>query len=910
MKSQLIWSDATGAGRNRYVAFRKTFQLETAPASTIFELFADTRYRLMVNGQTVCHGPARFVLSHPEYDRVEIGAYLESGRNTVVVLVNSYNCNSFHSDISVGGFAADGEIRDGDKAVSLSSDSPWKCMVLDAFRGDTHALSFALNPAEHQDARRLPAGWDGADCDDGDWSAAVAVANRGNWGELAPRSIPMLDERYVLPRRRLATFVARAESGEEWASLAMEIPNANEQHSRSAFMVTTWIHSPRGQDVVLGAWWGEYYLSGQKLSPTKRQDVAFRQDFPVSLKEGWNLLAMRESWGQEAWCFYLGYPKSAGLTLSAEKKLDGADRFLVAGPWCGEQLEVGMKVALTDNLDLSLPKELGAWRAVSRTHEASNPVRERAWKHFEKLDAEAHLTCDGAAYAERVGQDTLVLLYDMDTEILGRLKLDFEAQAGMRVDVTFTERLKDDGVSDVHQRFFQDLGERYVAKEGRQTWHLMHPRGGRYVEVLVTGEIAKFKLHAIGFTRANYPVQDVGRLSCSDPVLNQIWDLGKRTQFACMEDAYLDCPMRERGLYAGDMLVQYLTNLASFGDHQLVRRCIEIFLYRQGENGLVSGGAQGLPAGRHPDYSAILAQACLAYYQYTGDAAWLGKIKPNLLKMLRGIEGLTVKGSDLLDGSDLHPYIDLQKMDRGGINCALNCFYQKAFVDGAAIFDILGDRVLGAHYREAAGKLAAAIRGGFWDSAIGAFTDRRAGDVERATPSVAANCLPILYDIAGPEQALRATAWLVDAMADNFQAGFPKRNDECRVTSYFSFYALGAMIKRGKVEESIAFMRRNWSHMLWHGAWTCWEYFADSQDSLCHAWSSCPTHYLSTLLLGVEFPEAGNMDKVRIRPRPGSIQWASGVYPHPRGEIRVSWRYVAGTMQLETSVPAGVEVVD
>ena len=738
--ARFIWADATGTGRNRYVAFRRTFALDERPTTAMFHLFADTRYRLIVNGETVCHGPARFVLSHPEYDSIDIARYLRVGQNVVAVLVNSFGSNSFHSDVSVGGMICWGLMGTGPKAADLASGRAWRCMPLDAYREDTHPMSFALNPAEHLDARKLPAGWEQALYNDGDWPVATIHENSGNWGELRSRSIPMLDERAILPVTRMSTFAARGQAGEKLASCAM-IVGSGEQRARATLIIGTWIHSPKKQDVILGAWWGEYRLNGRKLEPMKRHDVPLRQDFPAELEEGWNLLLVRETWGQDAWVFYLGYPEHANLKLSADRTMECKSEFAAAGPWLAPLSDSAMKLPLDASTRERLPQELGEW-CICPPGGASSPVRERAWKSFEQLDATAELTCDGALYAEQIGPDTLCLLYDFGTEVLGRLRLDFKAAAGTIVDATYTERLRNDGVSDVHNRFFQDMAERYIAVDGLQRWHSMHPRGGRYVEVLVTGDLAEFQLNAIAMTRASYPVEPVGSMTCGDPLLNSIWDLGRRTEAACMEDAYLDCPMRERGLYAGDMLVQYLVNLAAFGDHRLLRRCIEIFLYRQSpENGLISGGAQGLPTGRHPDYSAILVQAIWQYYWRSGDRDFLDEISPALQKMLVGLESLKVAGSDLLDGSDLHPYIDLEKMDRGGINCALNCFYQKAFTDAALIFTTLGDIHRAEHYRSAGAKLAAAIRAEFWDDQRDVFTDRRKVDVENTQPSVAANSL-------------------------------------------------------------------------------------------------------------------------------------------------------------------------
>jgi hypothetical protein len=94
--------------------------------------------------------------------------------------------------------------------------------------------------------------------------------------------------------------------------------------------------------------------------------------------------------------------------------------------------------------------------------------------------------------------------------------------------------------------------------------------------------------------------------------------------------------------------------------------------------------------------------------------------------------------------------------------------------------------------------------------------------------------------------------------------------------------------------------------MLEHGAWTWWETFVGG--SRCHAWSSSPTHYLSSQVLGVQLPRPAELGTVRIRPRPGTLTWARGTYPHPAGPIRVEWEIEEGELRVSCEAPDGVNV--
>jgi len=905
-QARYIWSDEAGEGLNRYVMFRRTFDLGDEPSSASFRIFADTRYKLSVNGAIVGHGPGRFFLVKPEYDTWDIAPFLRSGRNVVAVLVNSYGRYTYHSQYSHGGLIAWADVTDASgNHVSLISDGSWKALDAPDREPETCHVSFVLNPGELIDARKTIQGWEGTDFDDSQWPAAVELADQGHWGQLVPRTIPMLDERRVMPRKRCATWVAQYAEPEDIYSFILVAKEWLWRHPAPS-LALTYIHSPRAQRVTMGAWGSRYWMNGQELQAERRSDLHLRHDVTADLKEGWNCFQVVGPLLNGAWEFYLGLPRRAGLSVSAEKELDSAHTFLLAGPWEGERGPRGEALSLPLDSPDDLPEDLGPWRRWPRSRSANSPFAERAWMKTTAIPGGAALEVCGADYAATVGRDALVLTFDFGTEVLGRPALDMTAAAGTVVDLMYSEKLED-GVPVHYHRYEVRLAERYIAREGRQTYRTFHPRGFRWLEVLVRGNLQAFHLHGLSATRANYPVEPIGRFQCSDPTLNAIWELGPPTLFACMEDAYLDCPRRERGSYAGDNMPQFYTHMATFGDTRLMRRCVEQILLSQGDSGLVSPCAHSPWPGRHPDYSAITVQGLWHYYARTGDAEFLREMKPRLEKLMGGLLALKLPDVDLLDGSEMQPYLDLSHLDRDGASCALNCFYQRAFHDAALIMGVLGDQDAAARYGDMAERMAEAIRGEYWDGERGCFVDRRKADKPSTGPSAPANILPLLYDIAGEQQVDGALQYVVDAMEHNFRVPNPKRNVDFNVTSYFSFYGMGVLYKYGKVEEAERYMRKCWGLMLDKNAHTTWEYFID-RYSQCHAWSTCPTHYLSTEILGVGFPEAGNPNRVRIEPHPGALSWAEGVYPHPAGPIKVKWQVVDGRLDLECEAPEGIDL--
>jgi hypothetical protein len=271
-----------------------------------------------------------------------------------------------------------------------------------------------------------------------------------------------------------------------------------------------------------------------------------------------------------------------------------------------------------------------------------------------------------------------------------------------------------------------------------------------------------------------------------------------------------------------------------------------------------------------------------------------------------GLRGLQVGETHLADATDRAPYIDLAYLDREGISCSLNCYMYQAFHDAALIMALLDDSARAEEYETEAEAIAEAVRRSYWDAERKLFVDRLKSDVPESEPSLHANTLPMLYGIATPEQEATALPFVLGQMAANWRVADPQKNRDCNVTSYFSYHPLRVLNERGKTREAEAFVRSCWGRYLERGAVNTWEYFVDLW-SRCHAWSTSPVHFFAHQVLGITFPEPGNPDRVRIAPVDTSLDWAEGVYPHPRGPIKVSWkRRPDGTLEVSRQVPSGV----
>lgn len=613
MKPQFIWTDDGGKGRNRYALFRKTFALPAPPATGTLHIFADTRYRLLVNGTVVAHGPSRFAVAFPEYDTHDIGMHLRPGRNAIAVMVNSIGRSTFNSEASIGGLIAWGEVVTADAGRHpIVTDATWRAIESPGHERETAILTFALNPAEIVDLGAMPVGWEQSDYDDSPWPGAIPLSRQDHWGAPRPRSIALLDESEAVP-----------------ASLGIHVAKPAVDEER--------------------------------------------------------------------------------ITFSR----------LVEGGGC---------------------------RAVRR-----------AVRGF-------HL-------------------------------------------------------------------------------HPFSPGAG--------GNIRRV----------------VGAMA----------------------------------VYAADHFIQSHVALAAFGNADLMRRGTERLFQTQDGAGFLAGRAPAAVEGCAVDFALFPLRALWQYYAWTGDIAFGRAMAPRARRLLDAVAGLIDPASGLVPW--LTSYVDLGLLERGGENCAVNCFAQRAFADGAKLMQRVGDRGNAARYARHAASLAAVIRRGFWSEQHGAFTDRRAAAMPGTTPSVHANTLPLLYGIADGDQSPRAMEWLLGALREYHVEG-----RTYRVQPSFAFHVLKLLDQAGRAAAAENFIRAAWGAMLDRGARTWWEFF-DDRHSLCHAWSGAPTYYLSTAVLGVQFPEPGTMDRLRIAPRAGTLDWAEGVFPHPRGEIRIAWKRDGDRLALSYQVPDGVAVM-
>lgn len=78
-------------------------------------------------------------------------------------------------------------------------------------------------------------------------------------------------------------------------------------------------------------------------------------------------------------------------------------------------------------------------------------------------------------------------------------------------------------------------------------------------------------VHAVSVRERLHLVIGGARFSCSDPLLDEVWRVGRRTVSICSLDAYVDCPTREQRAWTDDSVVHQMVDLTTNDDWSLAR---------------------------------------------------------------------------------------------------------------------------------------------------------------------------------------------------------------------------------------------------------------------------------------------------------------------------------------------------
>jgi len=394
---------------------------------------------------------------------------------------------------------------------------------------------------------------------------------------------------------------------------------------------------------------------------------------------------------------------------------------------------------------------------------------------------------------------------------------------------------------------------------------------------------------------------------CSDPILNDVWDFCKysikATSFC---GVYVDGD-RERIPYEADAYINQL-------GHYCVDR--EFTMARSSHEYLI----------QHPTWPTewILHSVPMAWadYMHAGEKSSLERyyrdLQAKTLSALAREDGLISVHTgrvteDLLASihfkGELRDIVDWPQGDvlglTGGygetdgyefvpVNTVVNAFHYRNLVLMERIALVLGKKEDAIQYADRAQRVKTTINEKLVDSRSGLYVDGEG----TGHSSLHANMFPLAFGVVPEEKA--------GAVVD-FVKG---RGMACSV--YGAQYLLEALFESGEDEYAISLLdstgERSWAHMIYDLGSTitleAWDAKYKPNLDWNHAWGAAPANIIPRYLLGVQPLEPG-FGKIRIKPQPGNLEWASLDLPTIRGTIHVDLNQKRGAFfRLSVNIPA------
>ena len=476
-----------------------------------------------------------------------------------------------------------------------------------------------------------------------------------------------------------------------------------------------------------------------------------------------------------------------------------------------------------------------------------------------------------------------VWFVDMGVEVVGTVKASACAKDGGVIEFRMGEELSEDGTVKCPMRCNCDY---------RMWWHLSGRETDetdffdymafRYIEIVDPEN--KVDPMSICVTARHYPMKkNIGTFASASPLADGIFEICRRGVMLGAQEAFLDCPSREKGQYLGDGTITAHTHLLLTGDKNMYKKMLLDFA----ASAVICPGLMAVAPGNEmqeiADYSCQYPEQIMTYYELTGDIDTVRELMPvvdgleDYFDRCRNeyglIENLTEKWNlvdwpmNLRDGYDF----ELSQPIGPGMHNVINIFYYGLKKDADRMRALLGLPLR----NEAEAVKAKYIE--LFRTESGLFRDAAGSDHCALHSTV----LPLYYGVTAMEDIPAAI-------------GLIREKGLC-CGVYMAYFVLKALARNGEYElmQKLVFSEdiHSWGNMLREGATSCWEAWGRDQKwntSLCHPWASAPIIMLIEDMAGIRAAKPG-FEEISMDPH----------MPEWLGDIKLNFGTVRGVIEAK-----------
>ena len=454
-------------------------------------------------------------------------------------------------------------------------------------------------------------------------------------------------------------------------------------------------------------------------------------------------------------------------------------------------------------------------------------------------------------------------------------------KSGLTLEIGTAESLGKDSIPLITDNV--NYMDSYITKKGLQSWHPITWRAFRYLavkeneEVKIKNVLAKFR---------SFPVKNRGYFSCSDKILNDIWEIGRWSMQICAQDTWMDTPWREQTQYIGGdsrYMVRYSaysfdTNIKLLHDYNILNGA---FSQRFSDKGAIRGRHPtdyrlGINTSTYiPDYQLEWILMLKEHFIFYKDYELVRQLYPNLKLLLKYFENYVSDERKLLGkvpGWVVLDHPDTFKMDVGGENTAMNCLYFGALNSAAWLANnIIGDLDQANLWYKKAKEIKQSVQKFMWLNNEKLFKDG--------------------FESSRITQQTQVYALKYGLVDENFKPSLVKfiqaQGKSCEQS--FSYWLLNSMFSEGRGQWALDYIRKNWGEQMnrndFNGAWFE-NWIPKLGRSKSHAWCAGPTALLPEKILGIE-PILPGWKKFKIKPNLYDLDWCKGIIPSLAGDIDV-----------------------
>jgi hypothetical protein len=333
------------------------------------------------------------------------------------------------------------------------------------------------------------------------------------------------------------------------------------------------------------------------------------------------------------------------------------------------------------------------------------------------------------------------------------------------------------------------------------------------------------------------------------------------------------------------------------------------------------------------EYNFVWVANMEQYYATTADAALVREMMPYLHDMmLRFVESGFTSENLFVHPPGATAFLDwvAAPWDKRPYNLTMNLAALRALRAAANLAIVAGDTELLGYCRRRDRALTEAIVRRFWSEdhkgwreniepsaeAKEYIASKKAGRIDdpwqkiqismsgNRKPTVCSrhgNSLAVLLRLGTPEQQAAAADLVVRAFD-------PKETDiNNGMSPIWTDRIFGAMFESGRDADAVRLLEESYGRWAADGALHWGEGFGPGVTS--QTCGSSVNWLLTSYILGIRPTKPGFAEAV-FDPRPGSLQWAKGVVPTPRGNIKVEWKRGSdGRISIVTlEAPKGVAI--